>query len=121
TYDVGYLGVVLRGCDAILADTALEKEHLRQLNLNPEIILAGVGMRLDRFPPIKRLQSRARFGLPDDAFVMLFLGRKTDYKGLDICLEAFARVRRRRQDVFFVAVGPETVFSAQLWHQYEVL
>jgi len=78
-------------------------------------------MRLERFPPLDQQESRARFGLPADAFVMLFLGRKTDYKGLDICLEAFARVRQLRPEVWFLAVGPETEFSQQLWEKYRGL
>lgn len=75
-------------------------------------------MRLDRFPPLDQRQSRARFALPENGFVILFLGRKTEYKGLDVCLEAFSALRQKRQDVYFLALGPESDFSQRLWPRY---
>jgi glycosyltransferase involved in cell wall biosynthesis len=59
--------------------------------------------------------SRAKFDLPPDAFVVLFLGRKVEYKGIQLCAEAFAELRRTRPNVFLLAVGPETDYSQQLW------
>jgi len=67
---------------------------------------------------LDRSTCRARLGLPDRGFVILFLGRKTEYKGLDLCVEAFSALRESRQDVYFLAVGPETAFSQELWTRY---
>ncbi len=116
TFDVGYLRDILRGCSAIFADTRAEKQFLRSFNMN--VVQAGVGMRLDRFPSLAALECRKRFGIPQDAFVILFLGRKTEYKGLDISLEAFLALRRTRSHAYLLAVGPETEFSQQLWSRY---
>jgi glycosyltransferase involved in cell wall biosynthesis len=82
------------------------------------MVLGGVGFQLERFPPLDRLESRGRFGLPEHGFVILFLGRKTEYKGLDRLVEAFSALRRSRPDVYLLAVGPETDFSRQLWSRY---
>jgi glycosyltransferase involved in cell wall biosynthesis len=121
THDVGYMRDILRGSAAILAVTQAEKEYLAGHGWNSEIVVGGNGLRLDRFPSLGRRQSRQRFDLPKDGFVILFLGRKTDYKGLDVCLEAFSTLRRERRDAYFLTVGPETDFSQRLWAEYEGL
>jgi glycosyltransferase involved in cell wall biosynthesis len=121
TYDVGYLRSVLRGSQAILADTAEEKAFLDSRTFNDFVTIAGVGLQLDRLPPLDRAVSRAQFGLPDDAFVMLFLGRKVEYKGIELCVEALADLRRTRPNIYLLAVGPETEYSQQIWARYGAL
>jgi glycosyltransferase involved in cell wall biosynthesis len=121
THDVGYLHTILRGSHVVLCDTRAEKEYLQAREWNSEISVAGIGLRLDQYPPLERARSRAQFGLPADSFVILFLGRKADYKGLDFCLEAFSTLRRIRDNVYFLAVGPETEFSRRLWDRYSGL
>jgi glycosyltransferase involved in cell wall biosynthesis len=121
THDVHYMHSILRGSDAVLAVTHTEKEYLIKRGWNREVIVGGNGLQLDRFPSLDQRQCRDCFDLPDHGFVILFLGRKTEYKGLDMCLEAFAALRQQRQDVYFLAVGPETEFSRQLWPRYNGL
>jgi glycosyltransferase involved in cell wall biosynthesis len=108
----------LRGSQAILADTAEEKAFLDSHTFNDFVTVAGVGLQLDRLPPLDRAVSRAQFGLPDDAFVMLFLGRKVEYKGIQLCVEALAELRRTHPNIYLLAVGPETEYSRQLWARY---
>lgn len=118
TYDVGYMRAILHHSDVIVAVTKAEKAFIQAQHLNSHVVVGGNSLRLDRFPPLDRQASRANFDLPANSFVLLFLGRKTEYKGLDICLEAFIRLRRQRDDVYFLAVGPETEYSRQLWARY---
>ena len=115
TYDVGYLRSILRGSSAILADTREEQSFLIERAFNDLVVVGGVGVQLDRLPALDRLVSRAKFDLPSDAFVILFLGRKVEYKGIQLCMEAFVELRRTRPNVYLLAVGPETDFSRQLW------
>ncbi|NLF01399.1 MAG: glycosyltransferase family 4 protein [Anaerolineales bacterium] len=121
THDVGYLHSMLSGSHAVLADTQAEKEYLLAREWNSRVIVGGIGLRLDRYPALDPGESRAQFGLPQNGFVVLFLGRKADYKGLDVCLEAFCALRRVRQDAYFLAVGPETPSSERLWERYRGL
>jgi glycosyltransferase involved in cell wall biosynthesis len=118
THDIGYLWTILQGSDAVLTDTGAEKEYLAERLWNVEIVVGGNALSLDRFPPLDQRQSRKRLGCPEEGFIVLFLGRKTDYKGLDKCLEAFAVLRQRRRDIYLLAVGPETDFSQALWLRY---
>lgn len=118
TYDVGYMRTILSKSDAIVADTNGENAFIRAQGWNSNVVTGGVGLRMDSFPSLDAQESRANFDLPANSFVLLFLGRKTEYKGLDICLEAFITLRRQRDDVYFLAVGPETEYSRQLWARY---
>lgn len=121
THDVGYMRHILCGSDVVLAVTSAEKHYLLDRDLNEDVVVGGNGLRLDRFPPLDQSAARARLGLPEAGYVILFFGRKTDYKGLDLCLEAFVSLRQIRQDVFLLAVGPETDFSRALWPRYAAL
>ena len=115
TFDIGYMRRILQGSDAVFADTAAEQRTLLERGLAHDAVVAGIGLGLDSFPAFDIASARARLGLPADAFIVLFLGRKTAYKGLPLLLDAFAALRRRRPDAVFLAVGPETGFSRGLW------
>jgi glycosyltransferase involved in cell wall biosynthesis len=45
------------------------------------------------------------------------LGRKTEYKGLEPSLKAFIALRRTHPHAYFVAMGPESATSRQLWQE----
>ncbi len=118
TYDVGYLRRVLRESQTVLAVTASEQRFIRQQGWNREVTVGGVGLDLDAFPSLDRDESRRLFGIPATARVILFLGRKTEYKGLDRCLQAFRQLRQTDDQLHFLAVGPETEFSRALWRRH---
>ena len=70
------------------------------------------------FDPGSGCQPGRLLGLPEDAFHLLFLGRKTEYKGLDTCLEAAASLRPRRPKLYLIAAGPDTEYSQRLLGRY---
>lgn len=116
TYDVDYLLAILRGSEIIMADTESERTFLLGQGFpSTGVVTAGHGLNLAGFPHQDRGAARARFGLPEDAFVVLFLARKADYKGLEPSLHAFLRMRQSHPNAYFLAVGPETAHSQQLW------
>lgn len=117
TYDVGYLWRILRGSQAVLAVTGAERAFLQRRLPQQSVIQGGNSRTLAELPPRDRGLSRQCFGLPADAFVLLFLGRKTEYKGLAQVLQAFTTLRARRSDLYLLAVGPETEHSQQVWQQ----
>jgi len=119
TYDVGYMRAMLRGSDHVLTDTAAEREFLIEAGLDHQrITVGGAGIRLEQFPLRDKQTCRQELGLAADATVLLFLGRKTEYKGLDIALEAFVALQAQAPKLVLLAVGPETDYSRALWDRY---
>lgn len=117
TWDVGYLRTVLRASHVVLAVSGAERDHLLRHRLCDTAVLGGNGLRMSGYPRLDPAAARARLGLGDGAFVVLFLGRKTDYKGLDVTLDAFRKLRAERPEAVFLAVGGETPFSEALWRR----
>ncbi len=115
TYATGYMRQVLAQSDAVFAVTRAEQQFMLEQQLSDQVVLGGNSLNLDRFPPRTTSEARQRLGLSEAAFVILFLGRKTEYKGLDLTLRAFAALRQQRKDLVLLAVGPETEFSKRLW------
>lgn len=122
TYGITYQLNVLRGSDHIIADTDGERNLLLGLGVPPwRVTTAGIGMRPESFPMRDAMACRQRLGLPRDAFVMLFLGRQVEYKGLETALRAFSALRKLHDNLHFLVVGPETDYSRQLFARYDNL
>lgn len=118
THALGYLHTILKQSNALLALTRFEQAFMLEQGLNRTIICGGSGLRMERFPPIAKLEARQRLGIAKERFVILFLGRKTEYKGLDIVLQALFSLQENYPDLQFLAFGPETEYSKQLWEKY---
>jgi len=118
TYDVGYMRSLLHDAEAVLAVTSAERDFMHEEKLASRVVVGGNGLVMDDFPPLDQAEARQRLGVPQDAFVILFLGRKVAYKGLDRTLAAFDVLRGRRSDVHLLAYGAETDESRRLWADY---
>ena len=119
TFDVEAFNAVLRGADLVIAVSEREVAYLTARGVPSErILVAGNGVRLGELPTLDPRACRARLGLPHDAFVLLFLGRKVAYKGLQTVLAAFARLQARYPSLHLVSAGPSTVHSQALAREY---
>lgn len=118
TYDVSYLQDILHGSEVIFTDTVGENDFLLSLGFPPlQVVTCGGSLNLAQFPPQETSAARAQLGIPTDAFVVLFLGRKTRYKGLEPSVRAFMALCESHPNAFFVAMGPETETSLKLWRE----
>jgi glycosyltransferase involved in cell wall biosynthesis len=122
TYGVGYMWRVLRESDHVMAQTSAERAFLIEQGLDPWCVTTGgVGLDAAAYPPLDAGESRRALNWPKGEFVMLFLGRKTSYKGLDVALAAYAALRTRYPRLRFVMAGPDTSYSRALLAQYSAL
>ena len=122
TYNVGYQRAVMAGCDHVIADTVAERDLLLETGLDPwQVSVGGTGLDPTEYEPDSTTGARQQMGLPESAFVILFLGRKSDYKGLEVALQAFRALRRRHPEAYLLAIGPETDYSEALWPRYRDL
>ncbi len=88
----------------------LARPHAR----NPRgcVIPIGVDLgSLGELPP--RTALRDRFPAIGDRKVVLFFGRLSFKKGVDILVESFAEVARQRSDIFLLLAGPDEGIRAQ--------
>ena len=115
TYGIGYQRTVLQGSDHVLADTPAERAFLMEGGVNGgRITLGGTGVRPEDYPFQNQTEARKQLDLPPDAFVLLFLGRKAEYKGFDLTLKAYKALRPDHPRLWLMAVGPDTEFSRSL-------
>jgi len=121
-FDIGYYDAVLSGSNLILAVTDLEKRHLMTRGIAGEkIVVGGNSVGAEAFELLDARECRQRIGIPEEAFVLLFLSRKTEYKGLETILRAFTSLREKYEGLVFVAAGPETDYSRRLLQDYNGL
>lgn len=122
TYAIGYMRRALQECDHVVADTEAERAHLVNMGLDSwRVSTVGVGVRPEQFPELDRRAARQRFGLPEDAYVLLFYGRKDEYKGLGRVVESYKALRDEYPHLRLLSVGPETEYSRSLLAHYEGL
>lgn len=118
-FDIGFQNAIMRKSDLVLAMTTSEKEYLVERSVAPHrVTVVGSGIDLDDYPRQDPGACRQRLNLPRDAFVLLFLGRKVEYKGLGTLLAACAELRSQCPNLVLVAAGAETDYSRQLRRRY---
>ncbi len=98
---------VVEGADCVVAATPLEAEDLLEhYGADPARLCTsppGVDHRL--FRPGDQARARSALGWPAGAEVVLFVGRIQPLKGVDVAVEAFARVAERRPRAHLVLLG----------------
>jgi glycosyltransferase involved in cell wall biosynthesis len=125
TYNIRYQREAMAGSDYVMAVTPAERELLVGLGLDPwRVGISGNGLRPEAYEKglsWDKVTARRRLGLSTSGFAILFLGRKSDYKGLDLVLDAYRGLRLQHPDMQMLAVGPETDYSRSLWSRYRGL
>jgi D-inositol-3-phosphate glycosyltransferase len=85
---------VVEVADRLVANTAAEAEELIGLYDAPadRVAVVNPGVNLSVFQPASKGAARRRLGLPQDAHILLFVGRIQPLKAPDILLKAAARM-----------------------------
>ncbi|MGD8997803.1 MAG: glycosyltransferase [Anaerolineae bacterium] len=97
---------IAQTADRIIATAPQEKGDLvTAYGANPSRIrVIPCGVDLELFRPIPRREARDYAGIPDDAFLLTFVGRLERRKGVDTMLEAMGLLLRERPDLPLHAV-----------------
>lgn len=119
TWNIGYLKTILARADLIFADTEYERQfHISQGRDPNRVVTGGVGLRTEEYVFEDQAASRRLLDIPEDAQVVLCLGRQVDYKGLDKVLASVAALRADYPAALCLVVGPESDWSQALMTQY---
>jgi glycosyltransferase involved in cell wall biosynthesis len=107
---------MLRGANAVIAQTSFEADFLRGVGVDREsIFISGMGVFPEEFRGISRRAAREKLHLSDSDFVVLFLGRKEEYKGINLILDSCRLlIGSGIKCIRFLCVGPETRYSSAL-------
>ncbi len=85
---------------------AVEAERAAEQSLPITVVPPGVDV--ERFRPlsdVERSAARAKFGLPDDAELVVSISRLVPRKGFDTAIRAVAELRRSRPDLILAISG----------------
>jgi glycosyltransferase involved in cell wall biosynthesis len=77
------------------------------------VVPHGIDPAMFRPDAPSRVATRHELGLAPDTFVFLNVGAMTDNKGIDLLLDAFARVAERRPATRLVLKGSDAVYGSQ--------
>ena len=95
---------MFRACDAAIALTEAEAEHVRGAGV-ADVAVAGGGVDPERFTDRNGASIRRRYGL-GDAPVVGFVGRQDHLKGVPTLIDAMQLVWRETPDVVLLLAGP---------------
>jgi glycosyltransferase involved in cell wall biosynthesis len=102
-----------RQSDALIALTEMEKRTLTSLGVAEErIFVTGIGPILAESSDGSRFRRMVNLG---DCPIILFLGQKYVYKGVDTLLQAAKLVWQSQPETYFAFLGPRTSYSRQLF------
>jgi D-inositol-3-phosphate glycosyltransferase len=92
---------VVEAADLLIANTVDEARQLTTLyHAHPERVrVVHPGVDLDVFTPGEQQAARRRVGLPEDAVVVMFVGRIQPLKAPDVVVRAAADLLTRRPDL----------------------
>lgn len=110
---------LLRRCDTVFTVSEYERDYLAAHGVKPRaLVVTGNGVRPEEYEPRDVEEFRralwGRAGLPDDARIVLFVGRKTEYKGLATLVAALREVRRK-QPAWAVLAGPSSTWFEEYY------
>jgi phosphatidyl-myo-inositol dimannoside synthase len=103
------LGRVLRGATEVIAAGGYPAEEAeRAAGRALPVTVVPPGVDTERFRPLdpeQRAKARARFGLPEDGRVIVSVSRLVPRKGMDVLIEAAARLAHGRPDLAVAIAG----------------
>jgi len=115
-YDILFGYKLLSGAFTVIALSRVEAEQYRSVGVPEEKIeVIPNGIDLSEYADLpSRGCFRKKFGIKEEEKIVLYLGRIHRVKGLDILVEAFARVIEDLDDVRLVIVGPDDGYLSKL-------
>jgi glycosyltransferase involved in cell wall biosynthesis len=112
-YNCSFGSFLLKHSDIIITTTksyALHSRQLRKYLYKVTVVPNGVDTR--RFhPKLDKNKVREKYGIGEDAKVVLFVGNLEAYKGCEHLLSAFSMIMKEIKDVYLILVGKGSLES----------
>jgi glycosyltransferase involved in cell wall biosynthesis len=91
--------------DALVVPSSAMLNVLRDYGVLTHAQVIPTGLELNQFEHNKNLSFRARYEIPEQRPIMLFIGRVAHEKNIDFLLHVTARVRQAIPDVLLIVAG----------------
>jgi glycosyltransferase involved in cell wall biosynthesis len=113
--------LLLKRCDAVLVLSESEREHLAANGVDrAKIIVTGCGIHVEEYAPrdLSRYRQELfdRYDLSEATKIVLFIGRKAEYKGVATLVEAVKRLLPR-DDLALILMGPSLNWFEEFYRQ----
>ena len=95
-------------CDRVIVPTQKVKEQLSSIGITARIEIVPTGIDLSLIDLANPSGIRGKYGIPDGAKLLIFVGRLAKEKNLAFLLKAFEVIRSRNNNVYLIlaARGP---------------
>ena len=122
-YDRNFGARILSSAARLHALNELEREQFIDLGVDPQrIAILPNGVDLDQYQSLPSFTGfRARFDIPEEVPIILFLARVNKIKGVDFLVSSFNMLREVYSDAILVIVGPDDGYLQEVKHQVQVL
>lgn len=122
-YDFVWGKRILNNATKVIALTKVEAEQYKKMGvLDDKIEIIPNGIDLSEYENLpERGIFRKKYGINDDEKVVLYLGRLHKIKGLDLLVDAFSDLVKRKDNVKLVIVGPDDGYLSLLKKQIDNL
>jgi glycosyltransferase involved in cell wall biosynthesis len=110
---------ILKDANRVIALTRTEAEYYGRYGITAEKIdTVGNGIDVSRYRPAEtRGRFRKKFGIGKEDPVILYVGRLTNTKGLDLLVETISDLKNRLRALKLVLVGPDFGYASDLKRQ----
>lgn len=107
---------ILKNATKVIALNTTEKEEYIKMGLKESIIeILPNGIDLSNYENLpKKGNFRSKYDIKDDQKMILYLGRITKTKGIDLLLKSFADVKSELKNVKLIIVGPDDGYKKEL-------
>lgn len=92
-------------CDQVVAPSESIASLLRERGVNTEIAVIPTGINVSEFNSDNGDSVRQKHGIPEDAFIIGYLGRIAEEKNMRFLQEAVMPFIKQQKDVYFLVVG----------------
>lgn len=113
-FDFGLKALLHRHSVYFLTQTSHEKKIAKSYHFQATITVIPLGMNPDEFDHLQSKQAaRKFFGYRNDEFVLVFLGRISQVKGISLLLRSFSHVQKKFPQIRLLIVGREDGYLAR--------
>lgn len=106
---------LLKGATRVIAETEVGIKEYQELGVpDDKIVVVEPSFAIEEFsklPPRGRFRDKYRV---KERYIVMFFGRINWIKGVDFLVEGFHELRRLKDDVLLVFVGPDDGYKSQL-------